>query len=168
MSRRAGVPLVINDRIDIALATDADGVHVGQSDMPVSIARKLLGPDKIIGVSAKTPEQAKKAAEEGADYLGSGAVYPTKTKVVTINLGIDGLVKVCQSSSLPVVAIGGISTENLAEVMSTGLPSGVAIVSAVFDQPDVADATRKLRTALETYRRGEKSGGIRVDDGKAS
>ncbi|GAQ77629.1 phosphomethylpyrimidine kinase [Klebsormidium nitens] len=155
LAREAGVPLVINDRIDVALAVGADGVHIGQSDMPLRLARALLGPDRIIGISTKTPEQARKALEDGADYLGSGGVFPTNTKENNVTIGIKGLLEVCESTPLPVVAIGGIKTTNAAEVLSaakanTKGPDGVAIVSGVFDQPDVAKATKDLETIVNS------------------
>lgn len=145
-----GVPLLINDRIDIALACDADGVHVGQSDMPAHVARSLLGPQKIIGVSCKTPKQAHQAWADGADYIGCGGVYPTDTKANNSTLGLDGLQTVCSTSKLPVVAIGGIGVSNVQAVMELGLKNlkGVAVVSAVFDRECVSTETRKLRALL--------------------
>ncbi|CAL0309576.1 unnamed protein product [Lupinus luteus] len=120
--RSFGVPLLINDRIDVALACDADGVHVGQSDMPTRLARSLLGPEKIIGVSCKTPEQAEQAWIDGADYIGCGGVYPTNTKANNRTIGLDGLREICQASKLPVVAIGGIGLSNAGVVMEKALP----------------------------------------------
>ncbi|CAH9116717.1 unnamed protein product [Cuscuta epithymum] len=148
--RPHGVPLLINDRIDIALASGADGVHVGQSDMPVYAARELLGPEKIIGVSCKTPEQAHRAWIEGADYIGCGGVYPTNTKENNQTIGLDGLKRVCLSSRLPVVAIGGIGISNAEALMALGIPNlkGVAVVSALFDRECVAIETRKLHKVL--------------------
>ncbi|KAG6544521.1 hypothetical protein Mapa_014039 [Marchantia paleacea] len=151
IARKYGVPLVINDRIDIALACDADGVHLGQSDLPISRARAILGPKKIIGVSCKTPEQAMRAWEEGADYIGSGGVYPTNTKQNNKTIGVEGLRKVCEASPLPVVAIGGIKDHNVKEVMASPRPQqlqGVAVVSGLFNQPDVVVATQKFRAIL--------------------
>ncbi|BBN11867.1 thiamine-phosphate pyrophosphorylase [Marchantia polymorpha subsp. ruderalis] len=151
IARKYGVPLVINDRIDIALACDADGVHLGQSDLPISRARAILGPKKIIGVSCKTPEQAMRAWEEGADYIGSGGVYPTNTKQNNKTIGVEGLRKVCEASPLPVVAIGGIKDHNVKEVMASPRPEqlqGVAVVSGLFNQPDVVVATQKFRAIL--------------------
>lgn len=142
---------MINDRIDIALACDADGVHLGQSDLPISRARAILGPKKIIGVSCKTPEQAMRAWEEGADYIGSGGVYPTNTKQNNKTIGVEGLRKVCEASPLPVVAIGGIKDHNVKEVMASPRPEqlqGVAVVSGLFNQPDVVVATQKFRAIL--------------------
>lgn len=148
--RRHGVPFLINDRIDIALACDADGVHIGQSDMPPSVVRTLLGPDKVIGVSCKTPEQAEKAWIDGADYIGCGGVYPTNTKENNITVGLDGLTSVCLASKLPVVAIGGINISNARSVMELGVPNlkGVAVVSAVFDRNCILSETQKLRRVI--------------------
>lgn len=145
-----GVPLLINDRIDVALACDADGVHVGQSDMPARVARVLLGPDKIIGVSCKTPEQAQQAWIDGADYIGCGGVYPTNTKENNLTVGLDGLKTVCLASKLPVVAIGGIGISNARSVMELQVPNlkGVAVVSALFDSESVLTETQKLHKAL--------------------
>ncbi|KAL9268696.1 Thiamine biosynthetic bifunctional enzyme BTH1, chloroplastic-like protein [Drosera capensis] len=146
-----GVPVLINDRIDIALASHADGVHIGQSDMPASIARALLGPDKIIGVSCKTPEQAHKAWIDGADYIGCGGVYPTNTKAGNLTIGLHGLRSVCLASKLPVVAIGGIGISNAPTVMGIGVPNlkGVAVVSALFDRECIVSETRKLYASLQ-------------------
>ncbi|XP_071725610.1 thiamine biosynthetic bifunctional enzyme TH1, chloroplastic isoform X3 [Rutidosis leptorrhynchoides] len=148
--RAHNVPLLINDRVDIAMACDADGVHVGQSDMPVSTVRALLGPEKIIGVSCKTPEHALKAWEDGADYLGSGGVFPTNTKANNRTIGLDGLKTVCLASKLPVVAIGGINLSNARSVMELGVVNleGVAVVSALFDRENVAGETKKLHDLL--------------------
>ncbi|KAJ6807257.1 phosphomethylpyrimidine kinase/thiamin-phosphate pyrophosphorylase [Iris pallida] len=145
-----GVPLLINDRVDVALACNADGVHVGQSDMPVSMVRKLIGPGKIIGVSCKTPAHAEKAWADGADYIGCGGVFPTNTKANNLTVGLDGLKAVCLSSKLPVVAIGGIGAGNARSVMETGVPKlkGVAVVSALFDRECVVTETRRLRSIL--------------------
>ncbi|KAH0434499.1 hypothetical protein IEQ34_026803 [Dendrobium chrysotoxum] len=144
------VPLLINDRIDVALACDADGVHIGQSDMPAELARKILGPGKIIGVSCKTPTQAMKAWADGADYIGCGGVFPTNTKQSNPTIGLKGLETVCLASKLPVVAIGGISAGNIQSVMELGVPNlkGVAVVSALFDQESVTTETRRLKSLL--------------------
>ncbi|OAY79547.1 putative thiamine biosynthetic bifunctional enzyme, chloroplastic [Ananas comosus] len=148
--RSSRVPLLINDRVDVALACGADGVHVGQSDMPARTARELLGPGKIIGVSCKTPAQAEKAWADGADYIGCGGVFPTTTKEDNITVGMEGLKAVCLASKLPVVAIGGIGIANARSVMEIGVPNlkGIAIVSALFDRECVATETRKLRSVL--------------------
>ncbi|CAI0439394.1 unnamed protein product [Linum tenue] len=144
------VPLLINDRIDVALASDADGVHVGQSDMPARVARSLLGPDKVIGVSCKTVEQAHQAWLDGADYIGCGGVYPTSTKANNSTVGLDGLKTICLASKLPVVAIGGINASNAITVLGIGPPNlkGVAVVSTVFDRSSVVGETRKLHSML--------------------
>lgn len=149
--RSHGIPLLINDRIDVAIACDADGVHVGQSDMPARVARTLLGPEKIIGVSCKTPEQAHQAWIGGADYIGCGGVYPTNTKANNLTVGLDGLKAVCVASKLPVVAIGGIGTSNACSVMQIGVPNlkGVAVVSALFDRECILTETRKLHAGLK-------------------
>ncbi|CAK9175697.1 unnamed protein product [Ilex paraguariensis] len=148
--RLHGVHLLINDRIDVALACDADGVHIGQSDMPVAVVRTLLGPEKIIGVSCKTPEQAQQAWVDGADYIGCGGVYPTNTKVNNLTVGLEGLKTVCLASKLPVVAIGGISVSNARSVMELGVPNlkGVAVVSAMFDTESILVETQKLHAVL--------------------
>lgn len=148
--RSHGVPLLINDRIDVALACDADGVHIGQSDMPTHVARALLGPEKIIGVSCKTPEHAEQAWIAGADYIGCGGVYPTNTKANNLTIGLEGLKTVCLASKLPVVAIGGINASNAQSVMQIGVPNlkGVAVVSALFDRECVLTETKKLRALL--------------------
>lgn len=144
------MPFLINDRVDVALACDADGVHVGQSDMPVRVVRDLLGPEKIIGVSCKTPEHAERAWVEGADYIGCGGVFPTNTKENNITVGLDGLKNVCMASKLPVVAIGGIGISNARSVMEINEPQlkGVAVVSALFDRECVLTETKKLHSLL--------------------
>lgn len=148
--KSSGVPLLINDRVDIALACNADGVHVGQSDMSAHEVRELLGPGKIIGVSCKTPAQAQQAWNDGADYIGCGGVFPTSTKANNPTLGFDGLKRVCLASKLPVVAIGGINASNAGSVMELGLPNlkGVAVVSALFDRPSVVAETRNMKSIL--------------------
>lgn len=146
-----GVPILINDRVDVALASDADGVHVGQFDMPVSLVRSLLGPEKIIGVSCKTQEQAHEAWINGADYIGSGGVFPTNTKANNKTIGLDGLKEVCLASKLPVVAIGGIGLSNAHSVMEINVPNleGVAVVSALFNAESVSSATKQLHEILK-------------------
>ena len=129
-----------------AAATDADGVHVGQSDLPASLVRQMLGPQKILGISVKTPEQAAKAQADGADYIGVGAVFPTGTKSASV-IGLEGLREVCELSGLPVVAIGGVGAGNAREVLGVGA-DGLAVVSAVFAAPDVEVATRELWMAV--------------------
>ncbi len=143
-----GVPFLINDDVDLAREVDADGVHVGQGDMPVSRARQLLGPEKIIGVSARTVEQAKAAEAAGADYLGVGAVFATGTKADAMPLSREMLRAITTSVSLPVVAIGGITRDNLMSLRGSGV-AGVALVSAIFGQPSVEEAARSLRERTE-------------------
>lgn len=134
----------------MALACDADGVHVGQSDVPARLARTLLGPEKIIGVSCKTPEQAHQAWIDGADYIGCGGVYPTNTKANNRTIGLEGLKEICLASKLPVVAIGGIGLSNAREVMELGVPNlnGVAVVSALFGRECILTETRNLHALV--------------------
>ncbi|MCQ4949462.1 thiamine phosphate synthase [Bittarella massiliensis (ex Durand et al. 2017)] len=140
---RYGVPLVIDDNLTIAQAVDADGVHIGQTDLPCDLARKILGPDKIIGVSTKTIAQAREAEAQGADYLGTGAAFFTTTKQIDGTLSMEEMKALCESVSIPVVAIGGIHPENLLELGASGV-DGAAVVSAIFAQDDVLAATREL------------------------
>ena len=149
LTREAGVLFIVNDRVDVALAVDADGVHVGQDDMPAAIARRLLGPSKIIGVSAATPEEARQAKADGADYLGVGAIYATASKAdagLPTGPGLLGEIK--QAVDLPIVAIGGVNVHNAAEAIRAGA-DGVAVISAVVSAPDIAQATRTLRAVVE-------------------
>lgn len=141
---RYQVPLVINDDAELACRVGADGVHVGQKDTDVLTARRLLGPDKIIGVSARTVGQALLAQEQGADYLGVGAVFPTGTKPDAQVISYERLRSICAAVSIPVVAIGGITKEKLGSLSGSGI-SGIAVVSAVFAQPDIRQAVRELR-----------------------
>ena len=141
---RHNVPLIINDRLDIALAVDADGLHIGQEDLPVAVARRLLGPDKILGATAATVKDAVAAQAAGADYLGSGAVYPTSTKPGKTLLPLTTLSQIKQAVHIPVVAIGGISADNVAPVRQSGV-DGVAVVSAIMDSPDPATAARVIK-----------------------
>lgn len=141
---RYQVPFIINDDVALAKEVDADGVHVGQQDMEAAKAREFLGPDKIIGVSARTPEQALAAQEQGADYLGTGAVFATGTKKDASVIGVARLKEVCESVTIPVVAIGGITKDHLAVFSGSGI-SGVAVVSAVFAQPDIVSAVKELK-----------------------
>lgn len=130
------VPLIINDRLDIAMAVGAAGVHLGQDDLPCAAARKLLGEDYIIGVSAHNPAEAKAALQSGADYLGCGAVFGTATKADVKKLGTDGLAAICKAKGLPVVGIGGVTADNYREVRAAGA-DGAAIVSGILAQPDI-------------------------------
>ena len=140
LTKKYEVPLIIDDRIDVAMAVNAEGVHVGQSDMPVKIARKLLGPDKIIGATAKTVPQAIEAYEQGADYLGVGAIYPTTTKVKTV--------LTCKAVPIPANAIGGLNKENI-HVLK-GIPiAGICVVSAIMKAENPKQAATELREAVK-------------------
>ncbi|WP_440444279.1 thiamine phosphate synthase [Phascolarctobacterium sp.] len=138
-----GVPLIINDRLDIALAVGAAGVHLGQDDLPCAVARRLLGEDYIIGVSAHNPAEAVQAVSEGADYLGCGAVFGTATKHDVAKLGLENLRAIRKSVAVPMVGIGGITADNYAEVLATGA-DGAAIVSGILAQDDISAVVKKL------------------------
>ncbi len=144
ITRRYGIPLIIDDRVDVALAVDAEGVHVGQSDLPVKAARRLMGADKIVGATAKTVEQALLAHAEGADYLGVGAIYPTTTKVKTVLTSVDTLREIVRAVPIPVNAIGGLNAENLGVLRGSGI-AGICAVSAIMkaDSPQLAAGTLK-------------------------
>ena len=147
IAERYHVPLLVDDRVDVALAMNAEGVHVGQSDMPVWQARKLLGPDKIVGATAKTVPQALEAWEQGADYLGVGAIYPTTTKVVTVITSTDTLRDICSAVPIPVNAIGGLNAGNLSVL--AGIPiQGICVVSAIMKADDPKQAAEQLRQAF--------------------
>ena len=137
------VPLIINDRVDVALAIDADGVHVGQSDMPCSVTRRLIGEDKILGVSAATIEEAKKAEKDGADYIGTGAVFPTATKDDAPKITKKDLKEIVDSINIPVVAIGGITLENASQLNDTGI-AGLSVVSAIMSSENPKESSEKL------------------------
>ena len=138
------VPLIIDDRLDIAMAIDAEGVHLGQSDMPIHLARKIFGPDKIIGATAKTVPQALEAYEQGTDYLGVGAIYPTTTKVKTVLTSTDTLRDICKAVPIPANAIGGLNKENI-HVLS-GIPiAGICVVSAIMKAADPKQAAIALK-----------------------
>jgi len=137
------IPLIINDRADIALAVGADGVHLGQSDLPVHVARNLLGPDKIVGATANTLERAVQAWKSGADYLGVGAVFGTSTKSDAKAISLEELKKIRQSVQIPVVAIGGINENNIHLLRETGV-AGAAVISSVVGQKDITAATETL------------------------
>ena len=146
LTKKYNVPLIIDDRVDVALAIDAEGVHVGQSDMPVSIARKLMGDDKIVGATTKTVEQAVEAYAQGADYLGVGAIYPTTTKVKTVLTSTETLGNICSAVPIPVNAIGGLNKDNI-DVLK-GIPiAGICVVSAIMkaDVPKQAVIELKAR-----------------------
>ena len=148
LCRARRVPLLINDRVDIALAAGAGGVHLGQDDLPLPDARALLGPDRILGATAHTVEEALRAQAEGADYLGVGAMFPTGTKTDTVPTSADTLKAICAAVSIPVVAIGGVNAQNLPTLAGTGI-AGAAVVSAIFSQSDLTAAARTLRTAAD-------------------
>ncbi len=146
LAKRHNVPLIIDDRVDVALAVDAEGVHVGASDMPVATARKLMGEDKIVGATAKTVPWAKEAYEQGADYLGVGAIYPTTTKVKTVLTSTDTLRDICNAVTIPVNAIGGLNKDNIGVL--SGIPiAGICVVSAIMkaDNPKTAAEELKAR-----------------------
>lgn len=135
IAKRYNVPLIIDDRVDVALAIDAEGVHVGASDMPVAVARKLMGNDKIVGATAKTVPWAKEAYEQGADYLGVGTIYPTTTKVVTVLTSTETLDAITKAVPIPVNAIGGLNKDNLDILKGIGI-SGICVVSAIMKSDD--------------------------------
>ena len=145
LTKKYNVPLIIDDRVDVALAIDAEGVHVGQSDMPVSTARKLMGNDKIVGATTKTVPQALEAYEQGADYLGVGAIYPTTTKVKTVLTSTETLGNICSAVPIPVNAIGGLNKDNI-DVLK-GIPiAGICVVSAIMKADDPKQAAVELQT----------------------
>lgn len=142
------IPLLIDDRVDIMLASGADGVHVGQSDLPASIVRKLIGPDKIMGVSARTVEEAIKAEQDGADYLGVGAMFATKTKTDARLVSMEELAAIRRSVSIPIVVIGGINQDTIPEFKGTGI-RGFSVVSAIMKSQDTEGACRQLKQLAE-------------------
>jgi thiamine-phosphate pyrophosphorylase len=143
ITSRYEIPLIINDRIDIALACDAEGLHIGQSDMPLEIARKILGKHKIIGVSAPTVEKAKEAEQNGADYIGVGAIFPTGSKNDAVTIGLEPLQDIRKAVNVPVVAIGGINADNCAKAISSGA-DGIAVISAILGKEDIKKASEAL------------------------
>lgn len=144
ITKKYNVPLIIDDRVDVALAIDAEGVHVGQSDMPVKLARKLMGENKIVGATTKTVEQAKEAYAQGASYLGVGAIYPTTTKVKTVLTSTDTLRDICNAVPIPVNAIGGLNKDNI-DVLEDIPISGICVVSAIMKADDPKKATEELK-----------------------
>lgn len=144
------VPLIINDRLDIAMAVGAAGVHLGQDDLPCTAARKILGEDYIIGVSAHNPAEAEAALQSGADYLGCGAVFGTATKADVKKLGTDGLAAICKAKGLPVVGIGGVTADNYREVRAAGA-DGAAIVSGILAQPDIRATVRAIAKVSQEF-----------------
>ncbi|MFD1125683.1 thiamine phosphate synthase [Lentilactobacillus raoultii] len=145
---RHHIPLIIDDRLDIAQAVDADGVHLGQSDLPVEVARRILGNRKIIGATTKTLKQAKLAEAQGADYLGVGAIFPTQTHVKTVHTSIETLGKIKAAVHIPVYAIGGLKAHNV-QAIEPAHVDGVAVVSAIMQAKNAKAATRELLTAIE-------------------
>lgn len=143
ITTKYGIPLIVNDRVDIALAIDADGVHVGQSDMPCDVTRHLIGEDKILGVSAATIDEAKKAEKDGADYIGTGAVFPTATKKDAEKVTKQELEAIVNSVDIPVVAIGGINLENAHELVDTGI-KGLSVVSAIMSSDNPKKSSEEL------------------------
>ena len=142
------VPLIIDDRLDVCLAVDAAGLHIGDDELPVSVARKVLGPDKILGVTAKTVKRALEAEEGGADYLGTGAIFPTTTKENAPITLISTLRTICQRVAIPVVAIGGLTSENIDQLVDTGI-AGVAVVRDLMQAEDIEAKTQAFLTKLD-------------------
>ena len=147
LTARYGVPLIFDDNVEIALKSGAEGVHVGQNDMNAGEVRRLLGPDRILGVTAKTVEQARRAQDAGADYLGSGAVFGTSTKADAIPMSLERLREICACVRIPVVAIGGICLENIGRLSGSGV-AGAAIVSGIFGAEDIEGTTRRLAEVM--------------------
>lgn len=144
ITNKYNVPLIINDRIDIALSMGAQGVHIGQSDIPASVARKIIGRDMLLGVSASFLPEAIRAQDDGADYLGVGAMFPTGTKSDAAAVSMNELQKIRKAVSIPIVAIGGINKENAAQLIGIGI-NGLAVVSAIISQPDIKQAATELK-----------------------
>lgn len=148
LTARYHVPLIINDDLQVTLAADADGIHVGQDDMEAGEVRRRIGPDKILGVSVRTVEQALRAQEQGADYLGVGAVFPTSTKTDAADVSLQTLKEISQAVEIPVVAIGGITAENAGQLRHSRI-AGIAVISAIFAQEDILSATSRLKKICE-------------------
>ena len=148
IAKRYNVPLIIDDRVDVAMAVDAEGVHLGQSDMQVDKARKILGEKKIIGATTKTVPQALEAYQNGADYLGVGAIYPTTTKVKTVLTSVDTLTDICNSVPIPANAIGGLNRNNI-DVLKNAPIAGICVVSAIMKAEDSYEAAKELLKAYE-------------------
>ncbi len=148
ITKKYRIPLIIDDRVDVTLASGAEGVHLGQSDMPVSTARRILGEDRIIGATTKTVPQALEAYEQGADYLGVGAIFPTTTKVITVLTSTDTLHEICRSVPIPVNAIGGLNKDNV-DILQ-GIPiAGICVVSAVMKADDPRRAVVDLKNKMK-------------------
>lgn len=149
------VPLIIDDRADVALACGAAGVHVGAADLPVAEARRLMGPGRIVGATAKTVEAATRAWRDGADYLGVGAIYPTTTKVVTVLTAVSTLEEICRAVAIPVVAIGGLNSGNL-EVLRGTSAAGIAVVSAIMKAEDPKKSAEELKRVFGALKKGSQ------------
>ena len=150
VTSRYNIPLIINDRLDIALAIDADGLHIGQKDLPASVARKILGKDKILGVSAATLQESLKAEKDGADYLGVGAVFSTSTKKDTRDVSYETLSSITSSVNIPVVAIGGINEKSVTKLKESNI-DGIAVISCILGKEDVKGAAEKM---LDRFKEG--------------
>lgn len=148
LCRKYNIPLIINDNLNVAIKSNADGIHVGQEDVSAAEIRKLVGDNFIIGVTAKTVEQAKKAENDGADYIGVGAVFPSPTKTNAIRITNEQLNEICSSVSIPAVAIGGISLDNITELSGCKM-SGVAVVSAIFAADDIKTTVQELKRTVQ-------------------
>ena len=148
ISNRYHIPFVINDNVEIAIASGADGVHVGQSDIKSRDIRSLIGSERILGISANTVETAKKAEQNGADYLGVGAVFPTKTKKDAKGISVEELREICEAVTIPVVAIGGIDENTVMKLKGSKI-DGICVISAIFSKSDIEKATKKLRSLVE-------------------
>ena len=148
LCKKYQVPFLINDNVELAASIGADGVHVGQSDMAAGAAREKLGPDRIIGVSARTVEEALEAQRQGADYLGVGAVFPTGSKADAVEVDHQVLKEICSAVEIPVIAIGGIGRDNVAQLKGSGI-CGIAVISAIFAQKNIEAAARELRMLTE-------------------
>jgi thiamine-phosphate pyrophosphorylase len=154
LTQKAKIPFIINDRLDIAMAVNSDGVHLGQEDMPLNIARKILGKDRVIGISATNLEEAIEAESQGADYLGVGPIFATPSKEDAAEpMGLGGLAEIRKKVKIPIVAIGGISWENMGEVIRAGA-DGVAVISAIAGAPDMKKATSDLLKCVNQYLKG--------------
>lgn len=148
ITKKYNIPLIVDDRIDVAMAIGAEGVHLGQSDMPITVARKIVGKKMIIGATTKTVPQALEAYKEGADYLGVGAIYPTTTKVKTVLTKVDTLSDICSAVPIPVNAIGGLNKDNLGVLR--GIPiTGICVVSAIMKAEDSYEATKELYSSIK-------------------
>jgi thiamine-phosphate pyrophosphorylase len=147
ITRKYNIPLIINDRIDIALSVDAEGIHVGQDDMPCTVTRKIIGEDKIVGVSVSTLEEAIQAEKDGADYIGVGAIFPTSSKDDAKSVSIEVLKKIKETVSIPVVAIGGISSKNVSLLKPANI-EGIAVISDILSKEDITKAARELKELI--------------------